>query len=258
MTAATVPGAVLFSRYAYPPNALGYCGPADHRALLEYGSAGSADAGLRRLAAGFDGAWPYLELIAAATGLPDPLDSRVVEAYWVGNRWLDRVDRASFGNSLRDRFRPRLGPRWPNLADWAQTDAVPHHSFHVFAVYPWVGLLGAGDGGHALHVLDRCRIRWGKVLAVRDAEVVVRSRPLRWDGRALTLGAAAVESARCGADGYALAPTPAAGDWVALHWDWMCDRLTPRQLAALRHYTARQLDVTNHRIARPGVAAALG
>ncbi|MGW1020020.1 DUF6390 family protein, partial [Streptomyces niveus] len=27
-------GAVLFARYAYPPNELGYCGPADSAALL--------------------------------------------------------------------------------------------------------------------------------------------------------------------------------------------------------------------------------
>ena len=29
-----LPGPVLFARYAYPPNALGYCGPDDPAALL--------------------------------------------------------------------------------------------------------------------------------------------------------------------------------------------------------------------------------
>jgi hypothetical protein len=32
---------------------------------------------------------------------------------------------------------------------------------------------------------------------------------------------------------------------VALHWDWVCARLTARQLAALRHYTHRQLAIIN-------------
>jgi hypothetical protein len=32
---------------------------------------------------------------------------------------------------------------------------VPHHSFHVFGVYPWVGLLGSDRGETPLHVLDR-------------------------------------------------------------------------------------------------------
>ena len=35
-----IPGPLLFARYAYPPNERGYCGPADSRALLEYGAAG--------------------------------------------------------------------------------------------------------------------------------------------------------------------------------------------------------------------------
>ena len=43
------------------------------------------DRGLRDLAAGFEGAYPYLELIAAANGIEDPLDTRVVDAYWIGN-----------------------------------------------------------------------------------------------------------------------------------------------------------------------------
>ena len=37
----------------------------------------------------------------------------------------------------------------------------PQHSLHVFAVYPWLGLLRGGMDGPPLEVLDRCRIRWG-------------------------------------------------------------------------------------------------
>src|SRR5512141_849475 len=77
-------GAILFARYAYPPNELGYCGPPDHKALLEYGSGQAFDPGLVELARGFAGAWPYLEFIAAQTGIRTPLDRRVVEAYWLG------------------------------------------------------------------------------------------------------------------------------------------------------------------------------
>ena len=78
-------GALRFAAYAYPPNALGYCGPDESHQLLEQLAAGVDDPDLRRLARGFEGAWPYLELIAGANGIRDPLDSRVVEAYWVGN-----------------------------------------------------------------------------------------------------------------------------------------------------------------------------
>ena len=73
-------GPVLFARYAYAPNELGYCGPADHRATLEYGAQGVADGGLRQLAQGFGGAWPYLQVIDAANRIADPLDRPVVES----------------------------------------------------------------------------------------------------------------------------------------------------------------------------------
>ena len=74
-------GAQLFVRYAYPPNSLGYCGPADSTALREYAAACVTDPGLVQLARAFSGAWPYLELISAGCGMGDPLDQRVVEAY---------------------------------------------------------------------------------------------------------------------------------------------------------------------------------
>src|SRR6478736_4839314 len=107
-----VPGPVLFARYAFPPNSHGYCGPPDNTAFLEMGSAGVVDAGMRLMARQFEGAWPYLELIAGAVGIPDPLDPRVVEAYWVGNGLLPRVGTAVVGDSMEDRFRHRAGPRF--------------------------------------------------------------------------------------------------------------------------------------------------
>ena len=251
-------GPLLFSRYAYPPNQLGYCGPADHRALLEYGASGLVDRGLVQLARGFEGAWPYLELIAGATGIGDPLDRRVVEAYWIGNPLLDRVDMLSFGNSLMDRFRRRTGSAWGYLAEAIPVGAVPHHSFHVFGVYPWVGLLrDVRRSDHPLRVLDQCRIRWGRVVAVQGDEVVVRSRPLTWDGRKLELGAPRLETAAHASAGVGFLTDLQVGDWVSLHWEWVCDRVSQRQLAALRSYTLRQLAITNHKVAHPGTAAAL-
>ncbi|HWB73244.1 MAG TPA: DUF6390 family protein [Egibacteraceae bacterium] len=251
-------GPLLFARYAYPPNELGYCGADDHRALLEYGASGIVDPGLGQLARAFHGAWPYLELIAAATGVGDPLDARVVEAYWVGNRLLERVGRSAFGASLQERFRRQAGRAWQRLAESIPAGGLPHHAFHVFCVYPWVGLLGSeGAGGHPLHVLDRCRIRWGQVLTADRDRVVVRCQPLTWDGRRLALGAPEAESATRAVDGVGFVAHLRPGEWVSLHWDWVCDRLSARQLAALRGYTARVLDLTNRRLAHPGPAAVL-
>jgi len=242
--ARAISGPLLFARYAYPPNELGYCGPDASRQLLEQASGGSDDGDLRHLARGFAGAWPYLELIAAANGIGDPLDVRVVEAYWLGNALLDGVPTTMTGRSLEDRFRGRAGRSWSRLAD-AIPGAQPHHSFHVFGVYPWLGLLREGRLDEPLHVLDRCRIRWGQVVDVVGDRAVVRCRPLEWDGRVLREGAPRVEQVVTAVDGLGLAGPLVPGDWCSLHWDWVCERLDRRRLAALRSRSRRQLAVVN-------------
>ena len=247
-----IAGPLLFARYAYPPNERGYCGPADSRSLLEYGSAGVVDDGLTTLAQGFTGAWPYLQLIAAGSGISDPLDHRVVEAYWVGNSLLDTVDVTALAHSLRDRFGPRTGSSWSYLAETIPAGAMPHHSFHVFGIYPWVGMLRGEHGDHPLEVLDRCRIRCGRVVSVFGDAVVVRSRPLVFDGLKLHLGPEMEETAIAGLDGYGFVGDLQPGEWVALHWDWVCDRITERQRRNLARYTQHHVNMTNEHLAHPG------
>ncbi|MDP9406167.1 MAG: DUF6390 family protein [Actinomycetota bacterium] len=250
-------GPVLFARYAYAPNERGFCGPPDHRAMLEYGAEQVSDGGLIELASAFTGPWPYLTLIAGSAGISDPFDARVVEAYWIGNELLDGVDMTAFGNGMLARFRKVAGPSWNHLAEAIPAGAVAHHSFHVLGVYPWVGLLGPERGGEPLRILDRCRIRWGRVEAVVGDEVTVTSQSLTWNGVRLGIGEPQPETARRAIGGVGFVPDLVAGDWVALHWDWVCDRISPRQLRHLRRYTALQLDITNHRVSHSGPGMAM-
>lgn len=235
-------GAVAFSRFAYPPNALGYCGPADSELLAELVTDGSAaDIEFRRTIEAFAGAWPYLELIAGCSGL-DPLDARVIEAYWIGNELLESVDTLVWGNSLDDRFRRRAGGDWGRIVEGIEHGGVPNHAFHVFCAYPWVGLLRSGAVEAAMTVLDRCRIRWGEVLGRVDGRVLVASQPLAWNGETLSLGETRVEQVRASVD---TAEAVMPGDQVALHWDYVCQRLSPRQLEHLRSMHAAHLTLAN-------------
>jgi hypothetical protein len=235
---ALIAGPLLFARYAFPPNERGLCGPADHAALRGYATAGQAGPDLTWLASQFAGAWPYLQLIAAANGLADPLDTRVAEAYWVGNSLLDNVRVADYGAFLDERFRRQAGRGWQSIAAAIPAGAVPHHSFHVFCVYPWTGLLRAGRAEPSLQVLDDCRISWGRVLTADP--LVVSRRPLTWDGRELALGPPAPCQAAAG-----LVTGLCPGDWVSLHWNRVCDRLSVAQVRALRRYSARHLHLTS-------------
>ena len=102
-------GPVLFPRYAYGPNRFGYCGPDDADELLEAGAAGQ-DRVLRALAQRFEGAYPYLALIARSAGIADPLDRRVVEAYWLGSDLLRAVAVSAFGASIDEASELRERP----------------------------------------------------------------------------------------------------------------------------------------------------
>jgi hypothetical protein len=237
-------GPLLFARYAYPPNALGLCGADETRTLLEYADAGESDGGLVELARSFEGAWPYLRLIADANRIVDPLDPRVVEAYWVGNPLLDEVTPAALARHVEDRFRGRIGRSWAAVVDAVAAGAVPHHAFHVFAVYPWLGLLRTGAVDEPLRILESCRITPALVEAVDGDRVHALARPLRWTGSTLELGSWEARVATWRTDGLALA-APRAGEWVSLHWDVVCDTLAPRAALTLDRMNRVALGAAN-------------
>jgi hypothetical protein len=238
-------GPVLFARYAYGPNRFGYCGPDDADELLEAGAAGQ-DGVLRALARRFEGAYPYLALIAASAGLADPLDRRVVEAYWLGSDLLDAVPAGAFGASIDERFRARV-PRseWRWLASKPLDGARPVHAFHVLDVFPRVGLIRGGRVDGVLEIMDSCRIRWGRVVERIDDQLVVSANRLELvDGR-LRYGPPDLERVQAWRDATGFIDVPEAGDIVSIHWSWACDRLDRRQLANLIAWTDRQLAIAN-------------
>lgn len=238
-------GPLLFGRYAYPPNELGYCGSDSSGTLLEYLDAGVTNEDLRKLASRFEGAWPYLTLIAEQTKHADILDPAVVHAYWVGNPLLERVRLFDFGNSLDERFRSRASSRWVSMTESFMPGAVPHHSFHVFCVYPWVGLLRSGVIDPAMHVLDRCRIRLGTVIHADNDRALVRSSRLAYiDGR-IVPQPDVVESVRFARDGKSFMAGPGVGDIVTLHWDWVCDVVTEHEAAYLSSLNQRHMSLAN-------------
>ena len=119
------------------------------------------------------------------------------------------VDPAALVARLRDRFR-RPGRR--HLARGRRPGPSPHHSFQVFEVYPWAGLLregrppgppcgcwtGAGSGSARCVAVDGEQVRWSR-------------RPLAWDGLLLREGAAGRPSGPAGRSDGQLADRRPAG-----------------------------------------------
>lgn len=244
-------GALRFARYAYPPNELGYCGPSAHDELLERVDAGAGGPGLAQLARGFDGAWPYLALLAGASGR-DPLADDVVAAYWVGNRLLDDVAGHEVVLDLDARFRDRGDVE--SIVDPVRHGAVPHHSLHVLAVYPWAGLLRAGRSDPSLQVMEHCLIRWGRVREIDGDTAAVDVTTLVWRGGKLRLGPARTDQFLHASGGHRLVDVRPGSD-VAVHWSWICDVLTPRERLALEATTRRNLRAVNAAHPCPDLAA---
>jgi hypothetical protein len=239
-------GALLFGRYAFPPNRLGYCGPDDNQALLEQVSESRPDQGLLELERRFEGAYPYLCLIAQANEIRDPFDPRVVEAYWIGNELLERVEAAPFYQSLSERFRNRMKPSefgW--LASKLELSARPHHNFHVFDVYVRAGLMRNERADIAVQTMDSCRISWGRVAAVEGAELLVERPQLVLAGGKLTLSEARAFRASRQLDGHGFVDCVKLGDVVSIHWNWACDVLDPTALSRLRRATQRSIALAN-------------
>jgi hypothetical protein len=232
-----IAGPIAFARYAYPPNRLGLCGPDDAPGLLD-GAAAGADRQLRELARGFEGAYPYLRLIADENGLADPLDARVVEAYWLGSPLTAAVRPRALHRDLGERFRGRMPARdWRWLEAALAAGSRPNHAFHVLEIFPRVGLMRGGRPDPVVETMDACRIRWGEVLEVGGGRLVVNARRLELVGGRLALGALRAEEATgwTGAAGVLDGVVP--GDWVSLHWGWACERLSPEQVVRLAAWT---------------------
>lgn len=243
------PGPVRFARYAFGPNRLGYCGPDEAGELFRQATLGREEGKLRELATQFEAAYPYLSLIAAGNGIPDPLDGRVVEAYWLGGRLLNGVGARRLGDSLEQRFRPRLdagGWRW--LGSKPEAGAVPSHAFHVLDVFPRVGMLRTGQADRVLEVMDSCRIRWGRVLERDGDSLVVSAVPLELVAGLLRLGPPRIERIRGWQDGSGFVEDVTPGDVVSIHWDWACERLDAARLGALQRATADELQLANETI----------
>ena len=225
-------GHALFAQYAYPPNELGYCGPAD----------GGGASGVASHAKEFDGAWPYLAAIAEAASGCDPLDPDVVSSYWIGGPLLTKVRPADLLTRLRMSFMGQV----TGLLDavHATPGVLANHSFHVFVVYPWVRFVDR-DPATALGVMQDCRIRWGTVESIDGDHVVITSRPLALADGGLTLGEPRPERVRWKKGELSLAPAPVPGSTVSAHWDWVCASVTDDETAALESATRATLELVN-------------
>jgi hypothetical protein len=244
-------GILLSAAHSFMPNRLGYCGPDHNDLLFEACIQGRADERLIPVLREFQGAYPYLRLIAQCNGISDPFDYRVTEAYWIGNELLDGVTAEHLFRHLSDRLRRKLTvPRLKRMFREAGFSLFPHHALHVLhgfssrehgpepLAYPM-----AGDPA-TIKLMDQCRVSWGQVRALDGDFATVERRQLQYqeDGQ-LVLGPPRRMRVQWRIDGRGFVPGLQLGQFVSMHWNWICSRLGPAQVRQAEHYTRRGLQL---------------
>ena len=239
-------GILTCARYSFAPNYYKYCGPDANKKISSYLQNSHANPNLVEILGQFDVLFRYLSLIAHSNNIADPFDSRVVEAYWIGNRLLERIKPSQLGEHLL--YDQELKKRLPEkMLKWV-LEKVPkgakiHHSFHVFNVFIRTGHLIAP---HTIDTIDQCRIGWGKVVKVQSAKCKVQSRKLISQNKKLVL----IESERelsAPIDG-SIKNKLKPGDLVSFHWGFICDKITPQQAKNLAFYTNHNLRLANETV----------
>lgn len=233
------------SRYSFGPNRLHYCGPDANREMLAYLKEDTSDLGLAFLLRQFKTLFPYLKLIAEANGIKDYFDQRVVEAYWIGNKLLDRVGPQKLYQNLTEEhgLKKKLGiKRFVSIENKIEKGALPHHSFHVFNIWKRTGNL---EIKHTLESMNECRVSWGLVQSCNGPFINVSYEPLCTDGYKLFLGEPMPRKIVRHLDSSSDIGDLKTGDTISIHWGVPCEVLSPKEVANLKHYTNLSLTLAN-------------
>lgn len=230
--------------YGLRPHELGLCGPkkAKERQLLKkFLRGGLPAARIKPILKEFKGAYPYYQLIAESNKIKNPFDRRVVSAYWLGNKLLDRVKVDDSRKMMIEKFSgPGLLSKKvaQKKAREIPENSKPHHSFHVLIIGSVTGSIDFKN----MELRDICRIGWGKIKKLKiknkKLKISVRYQPLIEANEKLKLGKPIKKEINWNRD---LAPKVKVGDWVSFHWNYLVQVLTPIEVANLKKYTLNNL-----------------
>jgi hypothetical protein len=239
-------GILRCSRYAFGPNRLHYCGPDQNLQLGAHIKEKVVDPGLEKILRDFKTMYPYLRHIAAANGIRDPLDEKVVEAYWIGNTLLEAVPKQSFYRYLVEDLglkKKMSQKQFDALSGKIGQGALAHHSFHVLNVWQMTG--AHEQQAQTLLGLDECRISWGKVMNIDGPAMVVETEPLLYSQGKLFLGSPVSKKIFRKLESEYDLEQVKPGDILSMHWSVPCEVISESQADMLKKYTLRHIGLAN-------------
>ncbi len=233
------------SRYSFGPNRLHYCGPDANKELHDLIESGESNIGLAHLLKQFKTLFPYLKYIAGINNIKDPFDSRVVEAYWLGNVLLEKVEQRTLYNFLVDNLRVKdklKNKEFHWLEEKIKKGAVPHHSFHVLNVWDQKGHT---DHLQDLNRMDECRISSGVVTEVAGSEIKVSTEPLIYINGKFDFGPVILKTLIRQLESEYDIEQIKIGQIVSIHWSVPCEVITEKQAQTLKKYTLKNINFAN-------------
>ncbi len=250
-------GLKLAVSYSLRPHQLGLCGPKGvSQKLLNFllGRFKNSQE-IRQILKKFQGFFPYLKLIAKANKISYLFDKRVVEAYWLGNKLLEKVKIKNLQQMVKKEFKRKIK---------IPSSVFPHHSFHVFYLGSVSGRLKFTN-----KLKDSCRIAWGKVLKKsktraqnkkfcarpspyvwalvknQKSKVLIEYQPLVMRDKVVYLGEPTKKWIKW--DRRAVKKIK-IGDLVSFHWNFLCQVLNKKQKENLVYYTRKNIYSLNPKV----------
>lgn len=220
----------LVSRFALPPNSLGYCGrnsaPEKFKKCAIFGNCSGVEEEINN----FIVLYPYLKTLSQITKLPT-CSYKIVEAYWLGNDVLKGVKQAHY-KLLLNNFKIQNVPNWlvGELKKKKPNSFIPTHLFQVLHV--GVGR-ASGAVPYNLETINHCIISWGQVKKITTNKLTVSLNTLKEEGGRfkLTTAAKAVPYNR------KFLGEVNSVDTVAVHWNQVVKILTDEERENLSFWT---------------------
>jgi len=260
MLVKSMSGLRVAALYGFRPHMLGLCGPKEaleQRLLLKFLQGKLSHRQILPVIKKFKGAYPYYCLIAKKNKIrTGPFNKKVVEAYWIGNKLLDKVTTDDLKKMVKENF---SGPGLLNKNKAAKkagkisAGSKPHHSFHVLVIGSVTGSVDFRN----TKLKDLCRVGWGKVIKkfkvprprpIRQPadeggqnskfKVLVEYQPLVGEKK-IKLGKPIKKEIIWDKE---ITPSLKIGDFVSFHWNWLVQILNQEDVINLKKYTLNTLN----------------
>lgn len=225
----------LAARYSLMPNKLKFSSEEDvDKVLLNHVKTNSNRNVVKKILERSNALHLYLNLIAKHNN-KDVYDKEVIEAYWLGNKLLEKVPSSEIKSLILKEFTGMPKSAAIELANNVPEDALPHHSFHVFHIHSVTKKVGS------LTNIDKCRISWGKVRHIGKDKLIVAYIPIESKGKIRFGSPKEIEVSYH----KEFIPNVKEGDYVSMHWDMAIQVLNSEQVENLKKYTERNIKAIN-------------